>query len=195
MFDLSAMEQAIKDAVKALNRPYIAEIKSYGGEFDDDLSEIVTRFPAVWVTFSGSGNPERLGAKRYKLPLTFVTLVGARSVRNEETARHGVKVNGTTVDVGTFQLLGDVAFALLGQDFGLPIEKFKLGKVGTVFNTKTKDEAISVLSQEWHTTVTITTPDHEADEAEWLERVNIDYLLQPQDDVPDAADLVQLTED
>jgi phage gp37-like protein len=42
--DLSAIEQGIKDAIKALERSYIASIETYGGEFDEHLSETVRRF-------------------------------------------------------------------------------------------------------------------------------------------------------
>ncbi len=196
MFDLGAIEQGIKDAVKALNRSYIAEIKTYGGEFDvgdeRDFAQVVSKFPAVWTTFAGSGRPEPRGAKKWHIPLTFTVLVGARSIRTEETARHGVTVNGEVKDVGTFQLLRDVYTALCGKKLGLAINPFEPGKIGTIFNTKTEREAASVLSFEWNTSVLVCTPNPEEDAADWLERVNVDYLFQPDDDVPDVSDVIEL---
>jgi phage gp37-like protein len=194
MIDLSSIEQAIKDAISGLGRTYLNEIKTYGGEFDEDkeFAQVVRKLPAVWVTFSGAGAPTPKGAKRWHVPLTFVVLVGARSLRNEESGRHGVKIGGLLVDVGTFQLIQDVTFALVGQDFDLDISHFSPGKISTIFNTKTGGEALSVLAMEWHTYAYITTPDREGDAADWLERVNVDYLFKPDDDVADVSDLVVL---
>lgn len=195
---LSAIEQAIKDAVQALERPYIAEIKTYGGEFDEDLSNVVRRLPAVWTTFEGSGTPEQLSARKFKLSLVFVVLVGARSIRSEETTRHGAEAAGETISVGTFQLTQDVQYALIGRDFAefgiVGLSPFTPGKIRTIFNTKTRTDGLSVLAQEWHTSFTLVTPDREAEAAEYLERININYLFKSGDDVPDAIDQVDLNQ-
>lgn len=192
---LSAIEQAIKEAVQALGRTYIAEIKTYGGEFDEDgLPNVVRRLPAVWTTFEGSGTPEQFSAHKFKLPLVFVVLVGARSIRSEEATRHGAEANGETISVGTFQLLQDVQYALMGRDFSelgiVGLSSFKPGKVRTIFNTKVRADALSVLAQEWHTSITLTTPDREGNDAEYLERININYISKPDETV--ASDLVEL---
>lgn len=195
---LSNIEQGIKDAINALGRDYIAVVATYGGEFDDGLENVVRRFPAVWTTFEASGKPEQLSARKFKLPLVFITVVGARNLRNEEATRHGTEINGQTVEVGTFQLLQDVQSALLNRDlkdFGVDgIAPLTPGKISTIFNTKTRSDAISVLSQEWHTHLIIHAPDREADSAEWLERININYLFKPGDDVVDASDQVELNQ-
>lgn len=204
MVDFEDIENAMKKAIADMHRPYIREVKSFGGklvraytgEFTDmasyDIDYVVHSDPAVWVTFAGSGQPERLGAKRYKLPLTFFTFVSARGLRSEETGRHGVKMGGVLQDVGTYQLLRDVMAALLGKRLGLKIEPFVMGSIDTVFNKKDAGRAVSVMMQRWHTSVQVTVPDEGEDGAEWLERVNIDYIFKPSDDVPDAADLVEL---
>ena len=61
MLNLSVIEQAIKDvmAKQIQNRtwPWIREIKTYGGEFDEDITAIIKAFPAIWVTFDGSATP------------------------------------------------------------------------------------------------------------------------------------------
>ena len=199
--DLSAIEQGIKDAIKALERSYIASIETYGGEFDEHLPETVRRFPAIWTTFQGSGKPEQLSARKFKLPLVFVTLVGARSIRNEEAARNGLEENGQLISVGTFQLLQDVQLALLNNDlkaYGVcGITPFTIGKIDKVFDKRTQEAAISVFAQQWHTTCTITqsASDHDIDapEADWMQKVNIDYFFKPSDDNnEDATDLVLL---
>lgn len=193
MLPLAQIEQGIKEAVHALGRPYIAEVKTYAGEFDfnddADFANVVKRFPAVWTTFDGSGKPEKLGARKYKIPLTFSVMVGARSIRTEETSRHGVEVNGQMVEVGTFQLVNDVIGAVLGLSFVESMRPLELGQLRTIFNTKTRSEAVSVLAQSFSTDVTICVPDREDDAAQYIERINIDYV---QDDRLLLGDLVEL---
>lgn len=194
MLPLAQIEQAIKDAVQALNRPYIAEIKTYAGEFDfsDDreFAQVVQRFPAVWTTFDGSGKPERLSARRYTVPLTFSVIVGARSIRSEESARHGASL-GTGVDVGSFTLVNDVLAAVLGRSFSIAgLRPFELGALRTIFNTKTQGEAVSVLAQSFTTECTLVVPDADAAaDAQYIERVSIDYM---QDARVLAGDVVEL---
>jgi phage gp37-like protein len=192
MLPLAQIEQRIKDAIKALNRPYIADIKTYAGDFDfnddRDFAQVVQRFPAVWTTFDGSGKPEKLGARKYKIPLTFSVMVGARSIRTEETARHGVNIDGQMVSVGTFQLLDDVIRAVLGQQFGITsIRPMELGAIRTIFNTKAQSEAVSVLAQSFTTECTLSVPDPESDTAQYIERISMDYV---QDDRVLLGDLV-----
>jgi phage gp37-like protein len=192
--DLSAIEQAIKDKIKALGRPYVKEIKTYGGEFDDDLGldQVVQMFPAIWVTFSGSGTPQPLGSTRTKIPLTFTVLVGARGIRNEESAREGIVMNGEIISVGSFQLIKDVCIAIANKDFGLMIDPMRPGKISTIFNTKTKAEAVSVLAMDWTTYVVLDANDDDADAADWLEKVSLNYVLKPHE-VASVSDEVILT--
>lgn len=194
MISLSAIEQGIKDAIAALDRDYIAEIATYGGEFDDGLEDVVRRFPAIWTTFQGSGKPEQISARKWRVPLVFVVLVGARSIRSEESQRHG-----TEVEVGTFQLLHDVQFALLNNDLkavGVEgIRPLEIGKIDTVFNAKTRGDALSILSQEWHTSYVVTAPDREADCAAWMERITLNYFPRQSDSMPTASDQINLTTD
>ncbi|WP_448761474.1 phage protein Gp37 [Acinetobacter tandoii] len=199
--NLSQIEQGIKAAIAALGRPYIASIETYGGEFDAGLSDVVRRFPAIWTTFGGAGKAIQVSARKFKRPLTFVTLVGAKSLRNEEATRHNIEDdNGQHFSVGTFQLLSDVERALLNNNlkrFGvLGVDPFELGKLEKVYDTKTKEAAISVFAQHWHTNFTVTKSaadwDVDADDAEWMQAVNINYFFKPQDDMKDSSDLVQL---
>lgn len=194
MLDLSEIEQGIKDAISNLNRPYITEVASYGGEFDDNLPEAVRRFPAVWVTFGTAGRPRRFTAKqKWLVPVTFVVLVGARNLRNEEATRHGVKINGQLVEIGTYQLINDVNAALLGNDLGITgMDAFEPGTVKTLFNTKLEGQALSVLAMEWHTRFELKKP--EPDEP-WLLRVGMDFLTQPSDETPDFHAEVELEGD
>lgn len=198
MLDLSIIEQAIKDEmaqqIQDKKWPWIREIKTYGGEFDDDISAIIKAFPAIWVTFDGSKTPEKTSLNKTKMPVTFVVLVGNRSVRNEESQRHGAGA-----DVGTFEMLHLVQQLLTGNDLssqGLKgLASLELGRIKTIFNTSTRSQSLSVLAQEFTTSYTIEASDRvreEAAEESWLERVNINYDFDPKDYGIDESDLVEL---
>lgn len=198
MLDLSIIEQAIKDEMAQQVRdkkwPWIREIYTYGGEFDDGVDEIIRHFPAIWVTFDGSKTPEKTSLNKTKMPVSFVVLVGNRSVRNEESQRHGAGA-----DVGTFEMLHHVQQLLTGNDLssqGLKgLASLELGRIKTIFNTSTRGQSLSVLAQEFTTSYTITASDRvreEAAEDAWLERVNINYHFDPKDFGIFESDLVEL---
>lgn len=200
MLNLSIIEQAIKDEmaqqIQDKKWPWIREIKTYGGEFDDDISAIIKTFPAIWVTFDGSKTPEKTSANKTKMPVTFVVLVGNRSVRNEESQRHGAGA-----DIGTFQMLHNVQQLLTGNDLsslGLKgLAPLELGRVKTIFNTSTRSQSLSVLAQEFTTSYTITASDRvreEATEEAWLEKININYHFDPKEFGLFESDLVELKE-
>lgn len=192
-FDLAIIEQKMKDAIHGLNRSYIAEIATYGGEFDDleSLSQAVRRFPAVWVTFAG-GVPKPLSTshRKWKFDLTFVVLVGARSIRNEESTRHGVVDGSTIIEAGTFQLLRDVIKALSGKDLSLPIDKFAPGRISTVFNTRIQKQAVSVLAQEYKTGLVVHLDDDS--DAPDLLSIGLNYHLPGVAENPIVTDVIPL---
>ncbi len=200
MLDLSVIEQAIKDVmaqqIQAKKWPWIREIKTYGGEFDDDIATIIKAFPAIWVTFEGSKSPEKTNANKTKMPITFVVLVGNRSVRNEESQRHGAGR-----DIGTFQMLKQVQMLLTGNDLSSQgvkgLAPLELGRIKTIFNSSTRGQSLSVLAQEFTTSYTITASDRvreETEEESWLERININYHFDPKDFDRFESDLVELKE-
>ena len=196
--DLSIVEQGIKDVlarqVQQKIWTWIREIKTYGGEFDDDTLAWVDTFPAIWVTFQGSGTPKKTSHNKTEYPVTFVVLIGARSMRNEEAQRHGA---GS--DIGTFLMLKHVQKLLIGNDLSSVDVKglapLTLGRTKTIFNTKTRSQSINVLSQEFHTQYVIEASDRVREEEateEDLLRVNADYYFDPDQDVVQASDLVEL---
>ena len=198
MLNLSIIEQAIKDEmaqqIQEKKWPWMREIYTYGGQFDDGIDAIIRHFPAIWVTFDGSKTPEKTSANKTKMPITFVVLVGAESVRNEESQRHGAGA-----DIGTFEMLHHVQQLLTGNDLssrGLKgLASLELGRIKTIFNTSTRSQSLSVLAQEFTTSYTIEASDRvreEAAEEAWLERVNINYDFDPKDYGIDESDLVEL---
>ena len=198
MLNLSIIEQAIKDEmaqqIQEKKWPWMREIYTYGGQFDDGIDAIIRHFPAIWVTFDGSKTPEKTSANKTKMPITFVVLVGAESVRNEESQRHGAGA-----DIGTFEMLHHVQQLLTGNDLssqGLKgLEHLELGRIKTIFNTSNRGQSLSVLAQEFTTSYVIHASDRvreEAAEEAWLERVNINYDFDPKDYGIDESDLVEL---
>lgn len=194
--NLSIIEQAIKDLIKAQNWNYVREIKTYGGDFDDDINAVIRRFPAIWVTFQGSKAPEKISHNKTRIPVTFVVLVGSYSVRNEEAQRQGDEVS-----IGTYQMLADIQNLLTENDLSSQciegLSPLELGRIKTIFNTKTKDDSISVLSQEFHTSYVLTASDRDREEASTeaeIHRINVDYHFEPDDGVKDTSDLIELKE-
>ena len=198
MLNLSIIEQAIKDEmaqqIQEKKWPWMREIYTYGGQFDDGIDAIIRHFPAIWVTFDGSKTPEKISANKTKMPITFVVLVGAESVRNEESQRHGAGA-----DIGTFEMLHHVQQLLTGNDLSSQgingLAPLELGRIKTIFNTSARDQSLSVLAQEFTTSYVIHASDRvreEAAEEAWLERVNINYDFDPKDYGIDESDLVEL---
>lgn len=148
---LATIELAMIAAIKAYPLGYpLATVASYGGELDGDLEHVVRVFPAVWVTFSGSGKPERTGSGTWRVPCTFVVMCGVRSPRDEQSTRHGLSVAGQLREVGVYRLLSDTRDVLLNADLGLAISPFSPGAVRTLFNTQLRGDALAVFGQEWH---------------------------------------------
>ncbi|ENX58201.1 MULTISPECIES: phage protein Gp37 [Acinetobacter] len=198
--NLSIVEQGIKDVlaqqVKNKIWDWIREIKTYGGEFDDGTLAWVETFPAIWVTFQGSGTPEKISNDKTKYPVTFVVLAGARSLRNEEAQRHGAGR-----DIGTYLMLWHIQKLLIGNDLSsvgvTGLASLSLGRTKTIFNSKTRSHSMSVLSQEFHTHFTITASDRVREEEEIdadLIRINVDYHFEPDDGFKDESDLIELKE-
>lgn len=200
MINLSVVEQGFKDVmakqITDKKWPWVREIKTYGGEFDEGITAILDMFPAIWVVFESSGTPKKLSYNKTEYPLKFVVLVGARSVRNEESRRQGA---GN--DIGTYEMLDRVQQLLIGNDLSsvgvAGLAALELGRTKTIFNTKTRSQSISVLSQEFTTQYTITASDRDREEDETIgeiHRINVNYFFEPGDDVVDASDLVELKE-
>lgn len=177
---ITAIEDAIIARLKsATGLGYKPDVESYGGEFDGDLMQVVRRFPAWWVTYSGSGKPSPVGTAKDKwlVPLTFVVLAGTYNTRSEADRRRGVTVNGAVVEPGVYTMLDDARTLLLRQDFGLAISPLTPGAERTLFNSKMTDHGIAVFAQEWHTQYVVSTPDPSA--VNLLMTVGMNYLAEP----------------
>ena len=198
---LTAIEQGIKDTIKAYYDTHgsnVRHIKSYGGDFDmqspDEFAQVVSQFPAIWVTFKQAKAPSKVTNRRKAREYVFTVLVGAGSQRVEETARQGAfDANGKMLSVGSYQLVADVEGALQGSRLGLPIEPLEGGSISTLFNTRTNAQTVSVLAYDWIVTAMTSSVVDDSDEP-WIDVVAVDYIL---DDAHGyqtiASDINQLT--
>lgn len=148
---ITAVELAIVDRLKRGLGRMVSEVKTYGGEFDsDELDSVVRRFPAAWVTFGGvhRTDPHSTSRSKWKSEADFVVMVGARSVRSEESSRHG---GVAKAEVGTNLLISCVRHLLNQQDMGLPIRHLAPGPIRTLFNTQVRSDAMSVYALQFRT--------------------------------------------
>lgn len=171
-------------------------VASYGGELDDDLAQVVRKFPAVWVTFAGCKASTKINTQgtKWRTPATFVTMCGSRNVRGERATRKGLTVGGVLREVGVYQILQDVALLLANSDLGLAITPLKPGPIRTLYNTKLNGQGLAVFAREWYCDFIETQPRTAFDptSADWLS-AGISYYLQPDDGVADSSGTVTLT--
>jgi len=196
---LEAIEDAMKARITAASGSgqlgyRINSVATYAGEFDDlaSLSNVIRTLPGVWVVLDALGKPERKGRDKWKVPATFVVMVGARNPRSAEAARHGVQT-AHGLEPGSYRMLQDIWDLFTAQDMGIAVEAFQPGKTVTVFQTRVQSEGISVLGLELHTSFMRTgqaTKDEAA--APELTEVGLNYHLTPDDGKADATDLVSL---
>lgn len=201
MLNLAVIEQGIKDVmarqIEQRKWPWIREIKTYGGEFDDELLAFIKTFPAIWTTFEGSGTPKKISHNQTQYPCRFLVMVGASSLRNEEASRHGASAS-----IGTFSMLEHVQMLLTENDLSCMgikgLAPLTLGRTRTLFNTQSRGQSLSVLTQEFTTEYIITASDRDREEAEeqsYIERININYHYDPKDFGITESDLVELKKD
>ncbi|MDL2266771.1 DUF1834 family protein [Desulfovibrio sp. OttesenSCG-928-G15] len=150
---IAIIEQAIKQHIANAGLAYLRHVATYRADFDADLTRVIRSTPAIWVTFRGAGKAKELDTTREKwlVPVTFMVIAGARRIHNEEAARHGVTTkNG--VEVGTYQMLADVAALLLQNDLRLDgVDYLCPGRISVLANGLVQNEKMSIIGQEWHT--------------------------------------------
>lgn len=192
MLIYAAIEDAIIARIQAASEANalgyrLAQVGSYGGEFDDETFFTQFRkFPAVWVTVGGS-KPKLLSARKVQLHPVIAVMVGTRNVRGERQTRHG-----SVTEPGSYQILEDVRSLLLGQALDLAIAPLRMGADRTLYNTRQGGEARSVLAAEFHTDTTYTIAEPGISDTD-LTGIGLRYYLKPGDDVDeDAADSVTL---
>lgn len=208
---ITAIELAMVARLRLGLGKMVKSVETYGGELDDELDEVVRRFPAAWVTFGGVRDTQPRGTSReqWKAEALFAVMVGARSVRNEQAARHG---GPALHEVGTNTLIYAVRRLLAQQDLGLPVRHLAPGRIRTLRHVIVDKEKFSCFALEFHTAwveealpngmfappVADGNPDDVFERYEgqlgtpdpdWL-RTALSYYLQPDDGKTDAQDLI-----
>lgn len=104
-------------------------LESYPADFDLFLEEKIKGdrpWPAAWVIFGGWRPPTDDGG--LQAPAVFMVVVAAKNLRSETARRHGAGAG----EVGSYQLMLDVAGLIHGQHLGLDIGALKLGACRSV---------------------------------------------------------------
>ena len=173
---INIIEDAIKAQLTVARLPYVRTIATYGGQLDGDFATVIRQLPGLWVVFRGDGpgTPANTMRRVWNVPATFMILVAARNLRNEESQRHGDKLS-----IGTYQMLADVRALLLQQTFGLPIAPLKPGRTQTLFNVRLQDQAMSAIAQEWLTSYPLEIRSPEYDQELPPEGLTPDGTLPP----------------
>jgi phage gp37-like protein len=120
----------------------VKTVESYGGQFDDEgLKHVAKVMPALYVSFVGHKNPKakNVAGDILGMPATFTVFVVTRNVASEAAGRRG-----TVREVGAYQLIEAVRRLLVNQDFGLTIEKVKVGPVQLLGNVKIGGQGLTV---------------------------------------------------
>lgn len=144
------IENAIVDRLRLGLGKAARTVDSYGGELDDEMSSVISIFPAVWVTFGGITDtaPHSTARRKYRCTGKYVVMVGEKNRRNEASGRKG---GALISEIGTYPLLYAVRRLLSGQDLGMEIDYLRPGRVRTLFNTRIARQAFSVFAAEFET--------------------------------------------
>ena len=121
-YKIKEIEDAIIAQIK--NKiTYLKTARSYQGDFEKDLNQIVILFPAMLVMFT----KREVSPQLYSEDLTFSVIVADKSMRPDE-ARTG--------ETGTYQMLEDLQENLLMETLDLNIEPIDFVREIALVNTK-----------------------------------------------------------
>jgi len=97
-------------------------------QFDEALEQLASQAPAAWAVWTGLGQGAVQGTTK-AYPTSLVMIVAAENRRSERATRHG----GSDAEVGSYQLLADVAALLDEQKLGLDIAPLTLTDARPLF--------------------------------------------------------------
>lgn len=182
---VTLIERAILERLRT-PRPYKPEVESYGAQLDDETFSWIRVLPAVWVTFDGAQQVERIGKRTWKYQGTFEVLAAQRALLQDARRLQ----DAATQDVGVYQLVHDNKMLLAGQKLGLPIGALSPGAIRSVVKSQVNRDAIAVYAQQFRTTWMEELPEDVVSPAGELMTVGFSYFLKPGDDVADRTDLL-----
>ncbi len=143
------VERALIERLKRGLGCSVKAVEPYGGQLDEaGLSNVVNSMPALYVSFVGHKNPKNkdTAGKRLHLPASYTVFVVTRNVASEAAGRHG-----TAREVGAYQLIEAVRRLLVGQRFGLGIDRVQAGSVQLLGNIKVGSNGLTAYGCEFLT--------------------------------------------
>ena len=170
-------------------------LDTYPADFDIYLKEKIKGdrpFPAAWVVFGGWRAPTDDGG--LQAPAVFMVVVAAQNLRNEQARRHGAGA----AEVGSYQLMLDVAGLIHGQHLGLDIGRLELGPCRSVRPTQIiLERQLSLYALEFTTRMPIAVSGFPAPALDDFEPFNVNWDVPPFGGVDgdDEAEGVQLPAD
>ena len=146
---IGVIENAILARMKAASGAKVLgytlkDVDSLPIEIDDKLPERITQFPSAWTVFGGF-RPVAQFTSGDEVRGTFHVVVAAQNLRNDRATRFG----GSDDEVGSYQMIADVAGLVVGEDFGLAIKPFALGVCTPLYTGQTdKNRRLSLMALE-----------------------------------------------
>ncbi|MEW6386823.1 MAG: phage protein Gp37 [Thermodesulfobacteriota bacterium] len=126
-FSWTAVEDAMLAALEARVGPLVHTLRTYQGDWLEDLRRQGWRLPAVLLLLERS-RAEQVSARSFDVTLDFRLLVVVRQLRGEEAGRRE--------EGGVYQILGEIREALWNQDLGLNILPLALIQEEPLLNTQ-----------------------------------------------------------
>ncbi len=126
-FSWTAVEDAVLAALQAQISDKVKTLKTYQGNWREDLRREGWRLPAVLVALEES-RADQVGVSSYDLTLQLSILVIVRQLRGEAMARRG--------EGGVYEILAGVHQALWHQDLGLNMLPLALVKEEPLLTTR-----------------------------------------------------------
>jgi len=183
---ISQIEDAIVAALRATQMgDYCKTIATYQGDFDMAEADLILRFPAVLVVYDRS-DFKKTSMSTILETAQFLILVGARNLRGEYERRRGM---GDT-EVGSYQVVRDVLFTIVGKTLGLEISEIKPLRVLSLDQSKD----LSIYSIEVETSFDYE-PYNEEDDAGDLTSIELRHHLPPEEEEPRASDIIEFEEE
>jgi phage gp37-like protein len=183
----AALVATLTATLKGAGAPYaVGTIASYGGEFDsEDVGKVLSKFPALLVSFSGWEPASDQGAYKI-LDLRFQIFACAQSLLNEGSGRAGASGK-----VGAYQLVADAALVLDGSALGLDevgvpvVQPVKIGAMQAVRNGLVQSQRLAVYALDIAFSVRVEPKPRGLPVGELL-TVNVDWDIPPFDAAPET---------
>lgn len=108
-------------------------IKTYAGELQGEINEMLIPTPSLFIMYAGSAYSWVDGQANFNEVVVFTVMIASKNLRGNESVRKDT-------DTGCYRMIKDVLMSLTNKTFNLPIERFQ--PVATKLIVATKIMAI-----------------------------------------------------